>query len=370
LHSGGWQNHIDFESPLREKMAYRVDGPPRKKARNWSSFDDNQTQAALRFLMTLDQTLKFQDKRLHEVVETALAGVLHNQFPSGAWAQGFDELDLTQKFPIQPARYPNDWPRKHPGGDYWRFYTLNDNALVHVLETMWLAGEIYGDQRYRQSALQAADFLILAQMPEPQPAWAQQYNTDMEPIWARKFEPPAVTGGESQQVIETLMDVATWTGDTKYLKPIEAALAYLERSQLPSGRMARFYELKTNRPLYFNRQYELTYDDNDLPTHYGFITPSKLKRLRVRYEQLKTLTSQQLLEVGQRQRQREALQSPSDDKIQTIIAAMDDRGAWIERGKMRSIKAATGEIDVISSATFIEHLDQLSRYLAARRPGS
>jgi hypothetical protein len=166
------------------------------------------------------------------------------------------------------------------------------------------------------------------------------------------------------------MDVATWTGDTKYLKPIEAALAYLERSQLPSGRMARFYELKTNRPLYFNRQYELTYDDNDLPTHYGFITPSKLKRLRVRYEQLKTLTSQQLLEVGQRQRQREALQSPSDDKIQTIIAAMDDRGAWIERGKMRSIKAATGEIDVISSATFIEHLDQLSRYLAARRPGS
>ena len=27
LHSGGWQDHIDFGEPLRSKMAYRIDGP-------------------------------------------------------------------------------------------------------------------------------------------------------------------------------------------------------------------------------------------------------------------------------------------------------------------------------------------------------
>ena len=48
-------------------------------------------------------------------------------------------------------------------------------------------------------------FLLLAQLPEPQPGWAQQYNIEMEPEWARKFEPPAVTGGESQKVIATLL---------------------------------------------------------------------------------------------------------------------------------------------------------------------
>ena len=39
----------------------------------------------------------------------------------------------------------------------------------------------------------------------------------MHPIWARKFKPPAVTGGESQDVLETLMKIYRATGDKKYL---------------------------------------------------------------------------------------------------------------------------------------------------------
>ena len=31
------------------------------------------------------------------------------------------------------------------------------------------------------------------QMPDPQPGWAQQYDYDMRPMWARKFEPAAIT---------------------------------------------------------------------------------------------------------------------------------------------------------------------------------
>ena len=97
-------------------------------------------------------------------------------------------------------------------------------------------------------------FFVLAQLPEPQPAWAQQYDHEMHPAWARKFEPPAVSGGESQGVIRTLMTLyrrtAAVTDDAdRFLEPIPRAIAYLRRSLLNDGRLARFYELETNRPL-------------------------------------------------------------------------------------------------------------------------
>ena len=118
--------------------------------------------------------------------------------------------------------------------------------------------------------LKFGDFLILAQLPEPQPAWAQQYNHELQPIWARKFEPPAIAGRESEDAIETLLYLTEVTGEKRFLEPIPRSIAWLKRSQLPDGQIARFYELSTNTPLYFVKDtYELTYDDSNLPTHYG-----------------------------------------------------------------------------------------------------
>ena len=159
------------------------------------------------------------------------------------------------------------------------YYTLNDNVLRDMVETLLLAEETYGGGSYRAAAVKVGDFLLLAQMPEPQPAWAQQYDAGMHPAWARKFEPPAVTGGESQDAIETLMKIYRTTGDKKYLAPIPRALAYLKKSLLPDGRLARYYELKTNRPLYMTRdgdEYSLTYDDSMLPDHYGWKVNARL----------------------------------------------------------------------------------------------
>src|SRR5690606_17762252 len=114
-------------------------------------------------------------------------------------------------------------------------------------------------------------------------------NYDMEPIWARKFEPPGVSGDETQEVIETLMFIARVTGDRKYLDPIPAALAWLERSTLPDGQLARYYELETNRPLYMQRRgdvYSLTYDDSNLPDHYGWKSPARIDDLKRRRQLL------------------------------------------------------------------------------------
>src|SRR5690606_15434487 len=100
------------------------------------------------------------------------------------------------------------------------------------------------------------DFIRLAQLPKPQPAWAQQYDADMHPAWARKFEPPAVSGAESQGVLRILMALYRRTGERRFLEPIPRALRYLKASRRDDGRLARFYELGTNRPLYLTTKYE------------------------------------------------------------------------------------------------------------------
>ena len=121
-------------------------------------------------------------------------------------------------------------------------------------------------------------------MPDPQPGWCQQYTQQMVPMWARKFEPPAVSGWESQDAMRTLIRIARVTGDKKYLEPIPKALAYFNKSLLPDGRVARFYELRTNKPLYMNARYELTHDDTAAPDHYGWKQPARFKEIEALYD--------------------------------------------------------------------------------------
>ncbi len=366
LRSGAWNDRIEFEQSARRKFAYRFDPPIKKRQFNVSTFDDGKTQSALSFLIRLDAARKFQDARLHEAVSFALEAVLKNQFPNGGWGQGFETPPDPAKYPVEPASYPESWPRKYPGGDYWWYYTFNDNAIADTIEMLLLAGEVYREGRYRASALKAADFILLAQMPEPQPAWAQQYDFQMHPVWARKFEPAAISGGESQGLIRTLLSVYIETGDRKYLEPIPRALAYLKRSELPDGRLSRFYELQTNNPLYLTKTYELTYDDGDLPTHYGFQVSSRVDDLQKQYDRTAALPADKL--VGQRMSRAAPKGSqPSPSEVVRVIEGLDDRGAWVETGRLKYHGKADSTDRIIESATFAKNLDVLSRAVAARR---
>jgi hypothetical protein len=209
--------------------------------------------------MRLDKLLHFNNQKIHESVIYALEAMLRAQFSNGGWYQWWDrypEPANPRDYPVKSADYPKTWPRSWQN-DWTGRYFINDNVMTNTITTMLQAYNIYGNERYLESALKAGDFLITAQMPEPQPAWAQQYDRNMHPVWDRKFEPPAITTGESQAVLETLMLLYRETGRKKYLAPIPRALSYLRRSQLNDGRLARFYELKTNNPLYFTNDYKL-----------------------------------------------------------------------------------------------------------------
>ena len=363
LRSGGWSYRIEFDPKNRKKYAYRVDDPVKGASqRNTTTLDDNATQAALRLLMQLDKTLDFKDAAIHEAAEFALKSLLEAQYPNGAWPQRFSAFPQPDKFPIKKASYPESWSWEYPKVSYSNFYTFNDNVMDDVVDVMFMAGDIYGDERYSEAARRCGDFIILAQMPDPQPAWAQQYDANMHPVWARKFEPPSITGGESQGVMRALMQVYRNTGDKKYLEPIPRAIEYFRRSELPNGQLARFYELKTNKPLYFTIDYKLTYSDADMPTHYGFKTGNDIDGIEREYRKLAAADPAKLKRSTGRPRSKAS--EKMAQQVKRVIAALDDRGRWVESGRMKYHGDDDPTRKVIDCRTFCANIRVLSRYLA------
>jgi hypothetical protein len=378
LQSGGWNYRIEFEPQKRREWSYVADGakppgPPgvaagweewkrRKHKGNLTVLDDDTTQAATRFLVRFDRTTGLRDGKVHAAVLRALDSLLNAQYPNGGWSASYDHFPTApppvEQYPVTRARYPEDWPRIWPK-DFTGCYVTNDNLMADAIDTMLLAAEVYRDTRYESSARRAGDFLLRAQMPEPQPAWAQQYDQAMTPVWSRAFEPPAVTGGESQGILEALLRLHRATGDEKYLEPIPRAIAYLKRSRRPDGRLARFYELKTNRPLYFERdgqrKHRPTYDDGKLASGYAYVVNSRLDRIEAEYARARDGKPPRAGTV-----------SPNGtERARAVISAMDARGAWVSRGRLRH-HGVEPESGLIDGRTFVRNVKVLCDALRAQ----
>ena len=119
-----------------------------------------------------------------------------------------------QDFPVLTARYPKTWSRVYPEGNHINHYTINDNSIATACCWRWRRT---GDRQteYLQAARRGGEFILRAQMPEPQPVWAQQYNASMEPVRARKFELPGLRR-RKRGSCRTLIEVsATATPNTR-----------------------------------------------------------------------------------------------------------------------------------------------------------
>jgi PelA/Pel-15E family pectate lyase len=349
LQSGGWTQTIHYAKANR--MGKYRNG----KGGNWnaSSLDDDQTQAALRMLMRLDKALEFKNAEIHDAAEYGLKALLKAQFPNGAFPQIW--IAPVAAHPVKKASYPK-WDYRTEGKlkNYYDHYTLNDGLAGTVADVLIVAHEVYKDDKYKKAVAKLGDFLVLAQMPDPQPGWCQQYNFDMEPIWARKFEPPAITTWESQDAMETLIRIARVTGEKKYLDPIEPARRYFGGYVSKEGTVPRFIEFVTHRPLYMNSKYELTYDDSDVPAHYGWTQPARFDRIEKAYESAK---------------KGEALpkpKTPTAEEVKKVIAALDADGRWVSEyagerlvGQPKFDKG----FKYLSSETFGKNVETLAAYL-------
>jgi hypothetical protein len=172
-----------------------------------------------------------------------------------------------------------------------------------------------------------------------------------------------VTGGESQDVLETLLRIYRATGDRKYLEPIPRAIAYLDKSKLADGRLARYYELQTNQPLYMTRrgdEYSLTYDDSNLPDHYGWKVESRLRAIQRDYQAF----------VAQEKPPATRAEAPSAEQVRQIIAALDDQGRWMSAYSGERLvgqpKFKPGE-QYVSSDVFSRNMRALAEYLENTR---
>jgi len=414
--SGGWDYFIEFDPQKRAQFPYRADrrcgertptAPERR-----TTLDDNITQAAMRLLMRVDRDLGFKDAQIHEAALFALDSLIKAQYPNGAWPQRFSRFPDPSAFPVKRASYPESWSRTWPGSDYQAHYTFNDDSIIDMIDAMLEAVRIYKEPRYLASAAKGGDFILLAQMPEPQPGWAQQYDRDMHPAWARRFEPPSMTGGESQSVMKGLLLLFRETGNRKYLEPLPRALAYYRRSILPevdspseirrracpggTPCLARFAELKTNRPLYITKGtrvtaldqgtttvdgYEVSYSDASVITHYSvLVSGAGLAGIELEYRELQNADPVSL----KRPDRLHGLspwslrKSPAvnlEARVRAVIDAMDPRGAWVEEGsigkanRLVSVFAATDMIVTLAGKTLpMKENDTLEVFAGADPP--
>ena len=371
LSNGGWDYVIDFDPENSKRWHYRRDvvngdvEPGEREHR--STFDDNTSQSAMQLLMRVDKLLDFKDAEIHSAVQFGLAGFLKAQYQNGAWPQRYTRFPDPANHSPKKARYPDSWPRTWPDVDYYGFLTFNDGAMEDLIETMLEAHETYGRSAYLDAALACGEFMIRAQMPEPQPAWAQQYNHDMEPGWARPYEVASVTGGESYGVMRALMNLYVYTDQNRFLTPIEPALAWMKRSLLPDGRLARFYELKTNRPLYFVRDtYELTYSDADMPTHYSFKVSSRISRIERELDRIRK-TGREALVEEKKKTWSGMIDEEDQARLTAIVESLDEKGRWLEEGRIRLPDDGRDTTQLISSRTFVRNMRRLTRYIALTR---
>ena len=362
LESGGWQHMIEFDPEARKAWCYRITPADRgeraarsdNKLCDATTVDDNISQSALELLMRVDVALDGDDPLIRDAASYGLEKFIEAQYPNGAWPVRFDRrAPSSAASAARRARYPQTWSRTQVEITDPLFYSTNDNLIGDMLRVLLVAHRLYRREAYLASAVRAGEFLLAAQMPEPQPGWAQQYNRDMEPIWGRKFEPPAIASWETRRGIDALLELHRYTGEERYLEAAGRAARWLEASRLPDGRWARYYELRTNRPLYMTREYRLTYDGADTPRHYGFRGRFDIPRTLERHRRLANGEGEPVPDsLSGDQERAQALVAELAPLVERVVAALDDRGRWLEDG-------------MINSATFIANVDLLARYLAA-----
>jgi hypothetical protein len=367
LESGGWDYLIDFDPQkatqyFRRQDKGKISDAEAAQRKNITTFDDDNTQSAVRFLMAFVKTssdkLSPEQLAIREALDYALIKMVEAQYPNGAWPQRYDGKPRDRsKFPVQRARIPENYPREHPKQNYMSYYTLNDHTQSDCIRTMLEAHQQFGKREYLEAAKKGGDFLILAQLPAPQSAWAQQYNFDMEPVWARAFEPPAVCSGESVGAIRILIQLHRETGDDKFLKPISAAIDWFKRSQLRPNTWARFYELGSNKPIYGDRDGKIHYRLDEISEErrrgYSWESSYRIPETIADFEELRPVGREAVL---QKRRQGNARMKERLDSLtgqtRRIVDSLDAKGRWIVNGR-------------IQTRVFIRNVETLCDYLEA-----
>ena len=369
--AGGWHYMFDFDMTGIRDWYDNV----ASKCWGWEeyyhyygncTFDDQATYAPAKFL--LDLYVETRDPAYRKPLIKALDFVVEAQYPNGGW----------------PQRYPLMYDYPHGGhDDYTHYYTYNDGVTANNIKLLFDAWEKLGIASYRDAAVRGMDFYIVSQLPYPQAGWAQQYTMDMRPGWARTYEPAALSVHRTMTNIRDLMRYYTMTGYRRYLSPIPNAIDWLERSAITDDSSlnythAGFYELGTNKPLYYHfegtgpedYQYVVNHEREGAWWYRKSARPD-IKEFWSEYKRVSALSPEEALNEYALSRQIPPPQVPDSDVVEEIMNTMDSRGAWVTEISVRQYDK--GMLDVpqvtlqgIDVQVFIQSFVALSAYVGSK----
>jgi PelA/Pel-15E family pectate lyase len=260
---GGWPKNTDLAAaPSPEALAEL------RRHGGANTIDNGATTTPLRFLALMVQVTR--DPRYRAAFDRGFDYLLAAQYSGGGWPQ---------YFPLRKG--------------YYTHITYNDDAMVNVLTLLREASAAkppfdFVDAPRRDRAAAAVsrgiDCILRTQIKQngKLTAWCAQHDeTTLEPAWARNFEPPSLSGGESVGIVRFLMEVEQ--PKPEIIAAIEGAMAWFQAVAIHGVRLeeftgadgkrdkrvvadpkagplwARFYELGTNHPIFTGRDKVVRY---------------------------------------------------------------------------------------------------------------
>lgn len=259
--NGGWPKEANQIAPLTPGQATAV---RRRKGQTDTTIDNRTTTSQLRFLARLITRTDGPARRYRRGFLRGLRFLLEAQYPNGGWPQYY------------PLRE-----------DYSRHITYNDDAMIEVL--LLLRGVAEGQTPFRftdpalgQACHEAfADGIRCILQTQVRAdgrltAWCAQHHCDtMEPVRARSYELPSLSGHESVRIVQLLMTLEE--PPPEVIRAVQSAVAWFDRARIEgidtkrivndrgepdvivvrdesaAPIWARFYEIATNRPIFSGR---------------------------------------------------------------------------------------------------------------------
>jgi PelA/Pel-15E family pectate lyase len=270
--NGGWPKNYDFFAILTGSQEDSVKAA--KDVLN-TTFDNGNTYtqiAALAIAYTATKVEKYKIATLK-----GLDYIIQSQYKNGGW----------------PQYYPLE-------KNYSRCITYNDGVFEGIMQLLKDINDgksqyAFVDNKYREQLNVAfnngMDCIIKTQINDVSKptAWCQQYDeVTLKPAWARKFEPASICNKESaelvlflmsidhpkKEIINAIQNAVVWFQESKIYNTREKtipALKTLTPFRISSSDKVivadstappiwtRYYELKTHRPIFCNRDSKIVY---------------------------------------------------------------------------------------------------------------
>ena len=271
--NGGWEKNIDMAAMLTEKQKTELAG--KRSDTSGTTIDNRTSFTQVAFLGKI-------------ITASLLKTSPPNNLPKykEAFNKGVDYLLASQ---YENGGFPQYYPLKK---GYYTHITFNDDAMIGVLRVLREIARMADDYKFvdeprrvrAEAAVSKAIPLILklqVVIDNNKTVWVQQYDENtLQPAWARKFEPPCLTAGESVGIVRFLMAEKP---TPEIREAIESAVDWYQKNKLTGIRWertngenavikdkaappiwARFYEISTMKPIFLGRDSVIRYDVSEI----------------------------------------------------------------------------------------------------------